>query len=86
MSVSELFASYLESVYPDSGPRGTHLPVTQYRELKNAFYAAVFSAITEISEIAAKLPEDKAEHAITALSTECVAHASEVLNCWLKNQ
>jgi hypothetical protein len=79
-----LFEKYLDSVYPDARPAGKGLSSAQYRELKNAFYAAFWSALHEIGELSSKLSESRAVDILSAMEKECKAHAAEVLNRYNK--
>jgi hypothetical protein len=77
--VNVVFQKYLEAAYPNCGKDGRNLPPEQLREVKNAFYAAVWASIHEISEVASALPEDTACAVLSKISDECRKHANEVL-------
>lgn len=82
--VNIIFEKYLDSVYPDARPNGTKLPPLQHKELKNAFFAAFWSALHEISQVSATLPERQAFAVLESMQEECRRHASDIIQKWYR--
>lgn len=77
--VETIFKKYLESAY-----KGQQLDRIQLQELKRCFFAAYWSALTEMTQVSGQLPEDKALSVIESMLSECQSHAQEVLQQWYK--
>lgn len=75
-----LFQKYLEQIYP-----GQTLPPTQVLELKNAFFAAGWAVLHEVSEVSSKMPEHLAMLVLSSMERECKKHAGEAIDRMYRN-
>lgn len=78
--VKIVFEKYLDQIYPDAKPAGAKLNRAQYKEVKNAFYAAWFAALNETMQMAEHLTEEQALAALKTMIRECEDHGKDVLN------
>jgi hypothetical protein len=78
--VETIFKRDLEFAY-----KGQPLDPIQLQELRRCFFAAYWSALTEMTEVSSKLPEETAFAVIQSMLDECQTHAKEVLQRWYKS-
>lgn len=77
--VNLIFERYLDQVYPVARPAGAKLDPIQRAELKNAFFAAWWSALHELETISSTVSEPAACALLSAIQAECQSHAAAVI-------
>jgi hypothetical protein len=79
-ALAQAFAAYHKRVYPDG------IPVTQFKETEQAFYAGAFVMFQTMMTATGDLPEDQAHNALNALEAEMAAYHAARHKELAKNQ